>query len=95
MSGMMDCSERRGHWGGQRGIQQGTAGQGGSQRDSFPHGQAVPGVVLLLTWASSKACGALDPITGVSCAPGMGREQGWTVTEAPTKQAKAIHGCPK
>lgn len=43
----------------------------------FPteQGQAVPGPVLLLTRASSEARGHLGPITGVSCAPGVGREQ--------------------
>lgn len=58
------------------------------------HGQALPAVVLLLIWASSEACGGLGPITDVSCASGVGREQLWRVTEAPTKHAKAIHGCP-
>lgn len=51
-----------GDWGGQGGrVQQGTAGQGGSLRGSFPteHGQAVPAVLLLLTRASSEACGGL------------------------------------
>lgn len=48
MSGMMDCSKRRGHWGGQGGhIQQARE----DPRGAPCHGQAVPGVVLLLTWA--------------------------------------------
>lgn len=98
MSGMMDCSERRrvlGRTGGP--CPAGHSRPGRIPEGLLPteQGQAVPGSVLLLTWASSEARGGLGPITGVSCAPGVGREQRWRVTEASTKPAKTIHGCPK
>lgn len=85
MSGMMDCSERRGALGRAQGgsNQQGErqscwpelAEQEGVQRGSSPQQgcrQAVPSLVLLPTLASNEAYGGLGPIAGVSPAPGMG-----------------------
>lgn len=108
MSGMMDCSERRGALGRAQGgcNQQGErqscwperAGQEGVQRGSFPQRgcrQAVPSLVLLPTLASNEAYGGLGPITGVFHAPGVGQGEVGKGDGGLHQWARVIHNCLK